>query len=166
MSKNKSSALPANPFFILVHFFAVLVLKTTWIDQFSGCVEDVRTKRNIKNTFSPQQPNNSCQFYSCKFHKHFPFRTTWGCNEVITITRNSIFRRRSPWRRRCPCISCLLTAKRRPMWRNPESSKCEALESEIKSVESGIHSMESRIRDLFRWSREFGIRSGNPRLGI
>ena len=35
--------------------------------------------------------------------------------------------------------------------RNPESSKCEALESGIQTVESGIHCMESRIYG-FRWN--------------
>ena len=91
MNKNKSSARPARAFCILVHFFAVLVLKTTWIDQSWGYVEDVRTWRNIL-IFFPKQLRRSCQFYSCNVDTHFPFRTTWGYNEINTITGNNIFR--------------------------------------------------------------------------
>ena len=89
LSKNKSSAHPALVFFILVYPFAVLLLTMTWIDQISGFVEDVRAWQNFLN-FLPKQPHNSCQFYSCNVDTHFPFQTTWGYNEVSTITGNNI----------------------------------------------------------------------------
>ena len=54
MRKNNSSARPVRAFCILVHFFVVLFLVTTWIDQIWGCIEDVRTRRNVSNCF----PNN------------------------------------------------------------------------------------------------------------
>ena len=60
--------------------------------------------------------------------------------------------------------------RREGIW-NPESSKCDALESGILSVESGIlivwnpESMDfDGIQDHFSGTREFG--SWNPRLGI
>ena len=68
----------------------------------------VRTWWNIIYIF-PKPPHRSSQFYSCNVDTHFPFRTTWGYNEIYSITGNDIFRRRSGWRRRRrPCVSSLL----------------------------------------------------------
>ena len=100
ISKNKSSARPARALCILVHFFAVLVLTTTWIDQSWGYVEDVRTWRNILIFF----PNN--YVVHANFIPVMLIHTFHS--EINTITANNIFRVRSPWRRRRPCVSSLM----------------------------------------------------------
>ena len=53
ISKNNSSARPARAFYILIHFFVDLVLKTTWNDlRIWGHVEDASTLRWIFNFLS------------------------------------------------------------------------------------------------------------------
>ena len=52
-SKNNSSAHPAGAFYILIHFFAVLVLTTTWNDQIWGYVADeIREQLTMNFQFS------------------------------------------------------------------------------------------------------------------
>ena len=73
------------------------------------------------------------------------------------------------WYQRCGCLEKRFS-RCEGIW-NPESSKCEALESGFLSVEPGILIVlnpEStdfdRIQEHFSGTREFGSR--NPRLGI
>ena len=110
VGKNNSFARPARAFHILIHFFAVLVLTTTWNDQIWGHVEDESTWRRIFN-FLLNCPHRSHQFYSWIAHSHFPSRTTWSNRKIITVTGNNIFRQRSRSRRRRPCLRSLLWRK-------------------------------------------------------
>ena len=114
VGKNNSFARPARAFHILIHFFAVLVLTTTWNDQIWGHVEDESTWRRIFN-FLFNCPHRSHQFYSWIAHSHFPSRTTWSNRKIITVTGNNIFRQRSRSRRRRPCLRSLLR-----FWRQRE----------------------------------------------
>ena len=103
MSKNDSSARPAR---------AVCICRprpdsnVNWPN-----LRLCRGRENLTKHFKiyPKQPHRSCHFYSCNVDTHFPFRTTWGYNEIITITGNNIFRR--GWRRRRPCVSSLQTSQ-------------------------------------------------------
>ena len=107
VGKNNSFARPARAFHILIHFFAVLVLTTTWNDQIWGHVEDESTWRRIFK-FIFKCPHRSHQFYSWIAHSHFPSRTTWSNRKIITVTGNNIFRQRSRSRRRRPCLRSLI----------------------------------------------------------
>ena len=107
VGKNNSFARPARAFHILIHFFAVLVLTTTWNDQIWGHVEDESTWRRIFK-FLFKYPHRSHQFYSWIAHSHFPSRTTWSNRKIITVTGNNIFRQRSRSRRRRPCLRSLI----------------------------------------------------------
>ena len=117
VGKNNSFARPARAFHILIHFFAVLVLTTTWNDQIWGHVEDESTWRRIFN-FLFNCPHRSHQFYSWIAHSHFPSRTTWSNRKIITITGNNIFRQRSRSRRRRPCLRSLVSLRGRTLSRH------------------------------------------------
>ena len=108
VGKNNSFARPARAFHILIHFFGVLVLTTTWNDQIWGHVEDESTWRRIFK-FLFKCPHRSHQFYSWIAHSHFPSRTTWSNRKIITVTGNNIFRQRSRSRRRRPCLRTVPT---------------------------------------------------------
>ena len=112
VGKNNSFARPARAFHILIHFFAVLVLTTTWNDQIWGHVEDESTWRRVFN-FLFNCPHRSHQFYSWIAHSHFPSRTTWSNRKIITVTGNNIFRQRSRSRRRRPCLRSLIRCNER-----------------------------------------------------
>ena len=89
ISKNNRSARPARAFSILIHFFAVLILTTTWNDQIWGHLEDESTWRSIFN-FLSKYLHRSHQFYSCNVDSYS------HCRAVICV----VTQRSSPHKQR------------------------------------------------------------------
>ena len=107
-TKNNSFARFARAFFIFFsHFADVLVLSTTWNDLFCSCGDDVGISWQTFN-FVVLFLKRWFQFNSRIVRKHFASVMTLNNCEIITETRNFIFRWRSRWCRRRLCLSSLV----------------------------------------------------------
>ena len=84
ISKNNSSGRPARAFYILIHFFAVLILTTrwSWNDQIWSHVEEESTWQWIFNFLSKYE-HYSHQFYYWNVYAHFPSQATWSNHRII-----------------------------------------------------------------------------------
>ena len=104
--KNSVFARFARAFFIFWHFVDVLVLSTTWNDQFCRCVDDVSIWWQMFN-FVFLCPKRWFQFNSRIVRTHFSDIMTLNNWKTIAETRSHIFR----WRSRCcrlrVCLSSL-----------------------------------------------------------
>ena len=114
--KNSIFARFARAFFIFWHFVDVLVLSTTWNDQFCSWVDDVSTWWQMFN-FVFLCPKCWFQFNSMIVRTHFSSIMTYNNWKMIAETRSYIFRRRSSFRRRPVCLSSLLAhAQNEKVW--------------------------------------------------
>jgi len=95
-------------FFNVWHFVDVLVLSTTWNDQFCSCVDDVSIWWHMFN-FVFLCPKRWFQFNSRIVGTHFSSITSLNNWKVIAETRSYTFRWRSRFRRRRVCLSSLLS---------------------------------------------------------
>ena len=106
--KNSIFARFARAFFIFWRFVDVLVLSTTWNDQFCRCVDDVSIWWQMLN-FVFLCPKRWLQFNSWIVRTHFSSIMSLNNWKMIAETRSYIFRWRSRFRRRRVCLSSLMT---------------------------------------------------------
>ena len=106
--ENSIFARFARAFFIFWHFEDVLVLSTTWNDQFCSCVDDVSIWLQMFN-FVFLSPKRWFQFNSRIVITHFSSIMSLNNWKMIAETRSHIFRWRSCFRRRRVCLSSLLS---------------------------------------------------------
>ena len=106
--KNRIFARFARAFFSFWHFEDVLVLSTTWNDQFCRCVDDVSTWWQMFK-FVFLCPKHWFQFNSRIVGTHFSRVMSLNNWKMIAETRSYIFRWRSRFRRRRDCLSSLMT---------------------------------------------------------
>ena len=112
--KNSILARFARAFSIFWHFEDVLVLSTTWNDLFCSCVDDVSIWWQIFN-FVFLCPKRWFRFNSRMVRTHFSSVMTLNNWKMIEETRSYIFRWRSRFRRRCVCLSSLLSSLISPL---------------------------------------------------
>ena len=105
--KNISFSHFARVFFIFWRFEDVLVLSTTWNDQFCSCVDDVSIWWQMFN-FVLSCPKRWFQFNSRIVRTYFSSIMSLNNWKMIAETRSHIFRWRSCFRRRRVCLSSLL----------------------------------------------------------
>ena len=110
--KNSIFARFARAFFIVWYFVDVLVLSTTWNDQFCSCLDDVNIRWQIFN-FVFSCPKRWFQFNSRIVRTDFSSIMSLNNWKMIAETRSHIFRCRSRFRRRRVCLSSLLSRARR-----------------------------------------------------
>ena len=109
--KNSIFVRFARAYSIFWHFDDVLVLSTTWNDQFCRCVDDVNIWWQMFN-FVFLCPKRWFQFNSRIVRTHFWSIKTLSNWKMIAETRSCIFRWRSRFRRGHVCLSSLLTDDR------------------------------------------------------
>ena len=111
--KNSIFARFARAFFIFWHFEDVLVLSTTWNDQFCSCVDDVSIWWQMFN-FVFLFPKRWFQINSRIVTAHISSIMSLNNWKMIAETRSHIFRWHSRFRRRRVCLSSLLLKLRWP----------------------------------------------------
>ena len=99
----KNSIFARFAYFIFWHFTDVLVLSTTWNDQFCRCVDDVSIGWQMFN-FVFLCSKRWFQFNSRIVRTHFPSMMTLNIWKMIAEMRSYIFRWRSGFRRRRVCL--------------------------------------------------------------
>ena len=110
--KNSIFARFARAFFFFWHFEDILVLSTTWNDQFCSWVNDVSAWWQMFN-FVFLCPKRRFQLNSRIVRTHFSSIMSLNNWKMIAETRSYIFRLRSSFRRRRVCLSSLTTISRR-----------------------------------------------------
>ena len=93
-------------------FVDVLVLSTTWNDQFCKYVDDVSIWWQMFN-FIFSCPKRWFQFNSGIVRTHFSSKMSLNNWKMVAETRSHIFRWRSRFRRRRVCLSSLILLTRR-----------------------------------------------------
>jgi len=105
--KNSIFACFAHAFFNFWHFVDVLVLSTTWNDQFCSWVEDMSAWWQMFN-FVSLCPKRWFQLNSGIVRTHFSRIMSLNNWKMIAETQSYIFRWRSSFRWRSVCLSSLL----------------------------------------------------------
>ena len=108
--KNSILARFARAFFIFWHFADVLVLSTTWNDQFCSCVDACDDKCSILSSYVPR-----FQFNSRTVKTQFSSILSLNNWKMIAETRSNIFRWRSRFRRCRVCLNSLKTTRGPPV---------------------------------------------------
>ena len=110
--KNSIFARFARAFFIFWHFEDVLLLSTTWNDQFCRCVDNVSVWWQMFNFVFLSCPKRWFQFNPRIVRTHVSSIISLNNWKMIAETRSHIFRWRSRFRRRRRrvCLSFLFTA--------------------------------------------------------
>ena len=109
--KNSIFARFARAFFIFWHFEDVILLSTTWNDQFCRCVDNVSVWWQMFN-FVFLCPKRWFLFNSRIVRTHFSSIMSLNNWKMIAETRSHIFRWRSRFRRRRVCLSSLKKLRR------------------------------------------------------
>ena len=105
--KNSIFARFARAFFIFWHFVDVLVLSTTWNDQFCSWVDDISIWWQMFNCVF-LCPKRRFQLNFRIVRTHFSSIMSLNNWKMIAETRIYIFRWRSRFRRRRDCLSSLM----------------------------------------------------------
>ena len=108
--KNSIFARFARAFFNFWHFIDVLILSTTWDDQFCRCVHDVSIWWQMFK-FVFLCPKRWFQFNSRIVGTHFSSITSLNNWKMIAETRSYIFFWRSRFRRPRVCLSSEITVR-------------------------------------------------------
>ena len=106
--KNSIFARFARAFFIFWHFVDVLVLSTTWNDQFCSWVDDISIWWQMFNCVF-LCPKRRFQLNFRIVRTHFSSIMSLNNWKMIAETRSYIFRWRSRFRRRRDCLSSLVS---------------------------------------------------------
>ena len=93
MSENKG---PASA---ILHLMYISLPSSTWqrleLTKFEMCRGREDLTKHFKIFFPNSHTIHANFIYNCDVGTHFLFRTTWGCNETVSITGNNNFGRRS-----------------------------------------------------------------------
>ena len=127
--KNSILARFARAFFIFWHFVDVLVLSTTWNDQFCRWVDDVSIWWQIFN-FVFLCPKRWFQFNSRTVRTQFWSILSLNNWKMIAETRSHIFRWRSRFRRCRVCLNSLKTTRGPPVAPACHAMLCVTLRDE------------------------------------